>query len=339
MGIIERSVLQSTFGLPSALMFFKNSRLFALTETFSLSQEELETQLTEQLFTPCSKYEKSRIGWVSPIDAAYAAEGEEEAPMLTHVIGDYIMVCAQKQDRLLPASVVRQETEEKVAEIEQRQARKIFRKEKRQIQDDVYATLLPRAFTKNQPTYAFISVKEKLLVVDSASAPRAEEVVNLLRDSLTSFPVGLPSTRTAPADVMTRWLRDKKLSANFSLLEDVVLHNPLDSSNVVRCASQDLTGDEIAAHLEAGKQVKSLGVSWNNMIHCVINDDLSIKRLQFEAVEEDDVGSDEVTPAQKFDQDFALMTLELSSFFESLFSAFGGLDDPKPFSRKNKDEE
>jgi recombination associated protein RdgC len=138
---------------------------------------------------------------------------------------------------------------------------------------------------------------------------------------------------------MTRWLREKKLSANFSLLEDVVLHNPLDSSNVVRCASQDLAGDEIAAHLEAGKQVKSLGVSWNNMIHCVINDDLSIKRLQFEAVEEDNVGADEVTPAQKFDQDFALMTLELSGLFKSLFSAFGGLGDPKPFSGKNKDEE
>jgi recombination associated protein RdgC len=75
------------------------------------------------------------------------------------------------------------------------------------------------------------------------------------------------------------------------------------------------------------------------MIHCVINDDLSIKRLQFEAVEEDNVGADEVTPAQKFDQDFALMTLELSGLFKSLFSAFGGLGDPKPFSGKNKDEE
>ena len=60
---------------------------------------------------------------------------------------------------------------------------------------------------------------------------------------------------------MTRWLRDKAPGEHFSLLEDVVLHNPLDSSNVVRCASQDLASDEIAAHLEAGKAVKSLGVS------------------------------------------------------------------------------
>ena len=321
-------------------MFFKNIRLFCLTEKFAYSQDELESQLSDQLFSPCSKFEKSRLGWVSPLGDAFVSDSEEEViPPLTHVIGDYIMVCAQKQDRLLPASVVRQETEEKVAEIEQRQARKIYRKEKRQIQDDVYATLLPRAFTKNQQTYAFISVKDNLLVVDSASAPRAEEVVNLLRDSLAAFPVGLPDSRTAPSDVMTRWLKEKNPGNNFSLLEDAVLHNPLDSNNVVRCASQDLTGEEIAAHLDAGKHVKSLGVSWNNVLHCMVNDDLSIKRLQFEAIEEDIEGGEEVTPAQKFDQDFALMTLELTGFFESLFKAFGGLDAPKPMSRKNKDED
>jgi len=338
-------------------MFFKNIRLFSLTETFSYSQEELETQLSDELFTPCSKYEKSRVGWVSPLgDAApqgIVEEGFDEAEdqeddqeivadlvaPLTHVIGDYIMICMQKQDRLLPATVVRQTTEEKVAEIEQRQARKVYRKEKREIQDEVYATLLPRAFTKDQQTYAYLSVKDNLLVVDSASAPRAEELVNLLRDSLASFPVALPETRTAPVDVMTRWLKEKKAGNNFSLQEDVVLHNPLDSSNVVRCASQDLLGDEIASHLEAGKQVQSLGVSWNNVVHCVVNDDLSIKRLQFEAIEEDKESTDDVTPAQKFDQEFALMTLELMGFFDSLFKAFGGLGEPKPMGRKNEDEE
>ena len=35
-------------------MFFKNIRLFALTETFPYSQDELETQLGNQLFAPCN---------------------------------------------------------------------------------------------------------------------------------------------------------------------------------------------------------------------------------------------------------------------------------------------
>jgi recombination associated protein RdgC len=313
-------------------MFFKNARLFQLTAPFEYSQDDLETMLSEQVFVPCSKYEKSRLGWVAPLEEP---PGEDVAPMLTHVIGDYVMVCAQKQDRLLPASVVREVTDEKVAELEQRQARKVFRKERRQIQDDVYASLLPQAFTRSQLTYAYISVKDRLLVIDASSAPRAEEVVNLLRDSLESFPVALPNSKRAPADVMTRWLKDGKAGGRFALHEDVELHNPLDSNNVVRCKGQDLTSEEVTAHLDAGKAVKSLGVLWGELLSCVIGDDLGIKRLRFETVDEET--SDEVTPAQKFDQEMALMTLELSGFFSGLFEAFGGLDDPKPLPRKDEE--
>lgn len=314
-------------------MWFKNLRLFRLNKPFTIDQEALEKQLAEFLFTPCSSYEKSRMGWVSPVPLSPApAEVDEEgnaqepqAPMLSHVVGDYVMLCAQTQDRLLPASVVRDATEEKVAELEERQARKIYRKEKKEIQDETFAQLLPRAFTRNQQTFAYISSKDNLLVINAASAPKAEEFVNLLRDTLGTFPVEIPDSKRSPSDVMTHWLRDQKATDNFFLDEDCELYNPMDGSNVIRCKGQDLEGDEIAAHLEAGKQVKSLGVTWNNLLSCVISDDLSIKRLRFEEMREESESFEEETAAQKFDQEFALMSLELSNFFKALFSAFGGL--------------
>ena len=46
----------------------------------------------------------------------------------------------------------------------------------------------------------------------------------------------------------------------------------------------------------------------------------------------------EESEAQKFDQEFALMTLELSSFFDSLFAAFGGLDDPRKMVKVDDSE-
>jgi recombination associated protein RdgC len=325
-------------------MWFKNLRLFRLTQPLTLSIEELEKQVADYAFVPCASFEKSRIGWVSPLGSAggigeQEVEGAEQqpgeqtetraAPMLTHSVGDYIMLCAQKQDRLLPASVVREATAEKVSELEARQARKIYRKEKREIQDDVFNTLLPRAFTRSTHTFAYISRTENLLVVDAASAPKAEELVNLLRDSLGSFPVSLPDSKRAPSDVMTRWLKDGKATDKFEIHEDCELFNPIDGSNVIRCKGQDLVSDEIQAHLEAGKQAKQLGVLWNNLLSCSIAEDLSIKRLRFEEMKEEAVSFGEEDPAQKFDQEFALMTLELSAFFKSLFSAFGGLEDPR----------
>lgn len=325
-------------------MWFKNLRLFCLTQPFDLSVEEIESQLAGYAFAPCSNYEKSRVGWVSPLgNAAVVGEGEREgereregneegdgvAPMLTHSVGDYIMLCARTQDRLLPASVVREATLEKIAEIEVRQARKVYRKEKREIQDNVFASLLPRAFTRSSRTFAYISRAEKLLVIDAANAPKAEEFLNLLRDSLGSFPVALPNSKRAPSDVMTRWLKEGKATDKFTIHDDCELFNPKDGSNVIRCKGQDLLSEEIQCHLDAGKQAKQLAVLWNNLLSCSISEDLSIKRLRFEEMKEETENFDAESPAQKFDQDFALMTLELSAFFKSLFNAFGGLEDPK----------
>ncbi|MBT3530377.1 MAG: recombination-associated protein RdgC [Gammaproteobacteria bacterium] len=307
-------------------MWFKNVRLYCFTKPFEISPEDIEKKLLAEQFSPCSSYEKSSSGWVSPL----GKEGE----MLTHIVGDFLMVCLQKQERILPASVIRDATEEKVAELEERQARKIHRKEKRQIQDDVFVTLLPKAFTRNQQTYAYIAPKDNLIVIDAASAPKAEELLKNLRDSIGSLPVALPDTRRAPSDVMTRWLKEQNASDNFEIEDDCEFYNPLDGGNVIRCKGQDLYCDEIQSHLDAGKQVKNLGVSWKSLLSCNIGSDLSIKRLKFEVVKEEQDSFEEETPAQKFDQEFALMTLELSSFFKSFFNAFGGLEDLKELDQE-----
>lgn len=327
-------------------MWFKNLRLYCLAQPFDLTQEELEAQLGENLFTPCASYDKSKLGWVNPMgDAApepvEGEDGQTGDELLSHVVGDYIMLCAKRQDKLLPAAVVREATAEKVAEIQERQARKVYRKEKREIQDDVYASLLPRAFTRSTRVNAYISRRDNLLVVDTPSAPKAEEFLNLLRDTLGSFPVSLPDAKSAPSAVMTRWLKEGHAAEGFQINDDCELVSARDASNVVRLKGQELDGEEIQAHLEAGKQARHLGVVWKGHLSCNIMEDLSIKRLKFENVKEETDGMDAETPAQKFDQEFALMTLELSAFFKDLFNAFGGLEDPKkkllPDNRNKED--
>ena len=266
---------------------------------------------------------------MSPLGNAALETEKEQAPMLTHIVGDYIMLCAQKQEKLLPASVVREATAEKVTEIEMRQERKVYRKEMREIQDNMYASLLPRAFNRSSRTYAYISRADNLLVIDAISAPKAEEFINLLRDSLGSFPVALPDSKRAPSDVMTRWLVEQKATDKFEIHNDCELFNPLDGGNVIRCKGQDLVSDEIKAHLEAGKRAKQLSVMWGNVLSCSIMEDLSIKRLRFDDIKEESASFKEESAEQKFDQEFVLMTLELSGFFKSLFNAFGGLEEPK----------
>ncbi|MEX0619144.1 MAG: recombination-associated protein RdgC [Pseudohongiellaceae bacterium] len=299
-------------------MFFKNIRLYRFTKRFDIKAEELEEKLAAKPFETCKSFDFSRYGWVSPL-----GNGGE---MLTHVLGGYIMLCGQKEEKILPASVIREEVEVRVADLEVRQGRKVYRKEKLQLKDDVTAALLPQAFSRLIRTFAYLAPKDGLLVINTTSAKKAEEFLTCLRDSIDSLPVEIPTANHAPSDVMTRWVKQRKASDHFIINQDCEFYNPVENSNIVRCKGQDMRGEEISAHLDAGKQIKKLGVIWNSSLSCILEDDLTIKRLRFDGIEQEkDRGGDAEPESQRFDQDFAIMTLELSRFFTSLFAAFGGI--------------
>ena len=299
-------------------MWFKNIRLYRFTKPFDLSPETLEEKLAAHRFQPCSKHDKAKYGWVAPLG--------RHGDMLTHVTGNCMMICAQKQEKILPSSVVNEALTEKIEELEAKQGRKIFRKEKLQLKDDIIVTLLPQAFNRNQRIYAYISPKDDLMVVDSSSASKAEELLSFLRTSIETLPVIPPVSQNIPSDIMTSWLQQQAAGNNFEINQECELFNPSEEGNVIRCKGQDLESDEIQAHLQAGKQVKKLGILWNDALSCILENDLSIKRLKFEDMvleKADEVDADNA--AEQFDQDFAVMSLELSHFFNDLFAAFGGL--------------
>ncbi|TFH70850.1 recombination-associated protein RdgC [Gammaproteobacteria bacterium LSUCC0112] len=301
-------------------MWFKTVRLYRLSDEFVMPWDALEDQLATQTFQPCGKSEAARVGWISPLG--------REGDMLSHRLGDCVMFCLRKEERLLPSAVVNEAVQEKIDEIEQAQDRKVYRKEKMQIKDDVIATLMPRAFTRSRVLFAYLDLKQKLLVVNGSSAAAAEELIGCLRESLGSLPLSLPDVDHAPMAVMTQWLKEQSASNHFVIDQDCELVNPMEEGNVLRARSQDLSADEIKAHLDAGKQVRKLGVVWNEAVACVINADLSLGRLKFEdMILEQARESDPESAAQQFDQDFAMMSLTLRGLFESLFAAFGGLAD------------
>ena len=117
------------------------------------------------------------------------------------------------------------------------------------------------------------------------------------------------------------------MPAGFELGDECELREPVEGGSVIRCRKQDLLADEIEAHLEAGKLVTKLAVSWDERLSCILADDVSIKRLRFLDLVMEEAGEvsadDDVA---RFDADFALMTLELSRFIPAWLEVFGGLE-------------
>lgn len=300
-------------------MWFNNLQIYRFTKPFTLNDSALEEKLAAHTFTPCNNQQTQSLGWVSPLG--------KNSQQLVHAANGYMMVCVREQEKLLPASVINEQLEEKVRDIEAKEGREVYRKEKVDLKEALIFDLLPRAFSRSRLHFAYIAPQHGYLVVNSASASKAENLLNLLRESIGSLAVIPLTCKSLVAQSMTHWLNSGEIPAPFTLGNDCVLKD-LQEGASIRCKQYDLQADEIIAHITSGMVVNQLQVNWKDRISCVIDDKLAIKQLKFtDLVQEDSDAQYSDDPAGQFDADFAIMTAELHAFIGDLITAFGGQAD------------
>jgi len=298
-------------------MWFKNVRAYRLTSPFDLSPEQLGGKLARRGFTPCASSQAVSMGWVPPLG--------EESEQLVHAAAGRLLLCMKREERLLPAAVVREQLQEKIAAIEAEQGRKVYRKERLNLKDEIVLDCLPRAFTRSTSVFAYVDVRANWIFVDAASAARAEELLNLLREGIGSFPVLLPQVNHAPTAVMTSWLVNRSLPADFELGGECELRDPGEEGGVVRCRGVDLLSEEVETHLHAGKQVARLALGWDGRLQLLLAEDLCLRRLKFaDELMKENEQVPEADGAARLDADFALMADAVTGLQNRILALFGG---------------
>ncbi|WP_188150133.1 recombination-associated protein RdgC [Teredinibacter waterburyi] len=297
-------------------MWFKNLRIYRLTQAFTQSPEQLAEALEAFAFQPCGNLDSARLGWVAPLGRS----GTE----LVHATNGNIMVCQKRQEKILPAAVVREHLEDRIAAIQEEEGRPVGRSERDGLKDEVIFSLLPRALTKSTVCFAYIAPKENLVYVNASSAKRAEELLSGLREALGSLPLSPLVGVNPPVSAMTHWVRESQPPAPFTLQEECELQAPKDG-RVIRCKNQDLSADELLSHVHSGMVVNKLALSWKEAIHFVLDDQLAVKRLKFDDKLLEIAGERQPdSVAETFDADFAIMATELKQFSLDLLLALGG---------------
>ena len=298
-------------------MWFKNVRAYRLTTSFDFEPEALGAKLMQCAFTPCAKSQALSLGFVAPLG--------EESEMLVHAAGGRLLLCLKREEKLLPATVVREQLAEKISAIESEQARKVYRKERLSLKDEIVQDCLPRAFTRSALVYAYIDPRAQWIFIDAASAARAEELLNVLRECIGNFPVVLPQVNNAPAASMTAWLAHRNLPEDFEAGDECELREPGEDGGVVRCRGVDLYSEEVETHLNAGRQVVRLGLSWDERVSLLLAEDLCLRRLKFaEELMKENEDIPEADQAARLDADFALMSDAITSLQDRVITLFGG---------------
>lgn len=298
--------------------FFKNAIIYRVSNPMSLMAQlaTIEQQLLPFQFTPCGSNDMAKTGWV-PATAF--------SQTLAHQANGQYLLTVQRQEKILPGPVIKQELNARIAKLESEQGRKLKKTEKDSLKDEVLHSLLPRAFTKDSRTQLWIDITSGLIVVDASSARKAEDALALLRKSLGSLPV-IPLTIENPVELtITEWVRSGNAPSGFTIGDAAELKAILADGGIARVKKQDLISDEIATHIEAGKVVTKLALDWQQRVTFTLTDDAILTRLKFcdELIDQnDDIDREDVLA--RFDADFTLMTGELSALIKQLVTALGG---------------
>ena len=132
-------------------MWFSNLICYRFKQDVSYTQEDFDKALEQDLFRPCGSQDLSTFGWTK----AFGKHGDT----LAHFSQKCILVCAKREEKVLPASVINDMVAEKIEQIEAEENRPVKKKEKDELKENILHSLLPQAL-KNRACSLLLSTKK-----------------------------------------------------------------------------------------------------------------------------------------------------------------------------------
>ena len=300
---------------PPAAVFFRNLQIFRIPDLRGANAETLQTRLAAFGFQPCGSLAPESRGWISP-------RGDDR---LIYTSTGHWLLALGTEEKLLPASVVRQTVEQRAADLEARTGFKPSRKRLRDLRDEVTGELLPRAFSRYRTTWCWIDPEGGWLVVDGATTKRADELTEWLNRSSDLFEFERMATAVSATAAMTEWLTQRAGPSGFTIDRECVLQSAMEERSTVRYTHHSLVdNDEVANHIRGGKVPVQLALTWEDRLSFVLTDKLEVKKLAFLDIVRGDRPQDAASADEQFESDFALMVAMLGRFLVELTETLGG---------------
>lgn len=293
-------------------MFFKNLIIYQFDKNSSI--ERLDNDMLKNMaFTSCGPTDSIKKGFVSPIN---------DDDVLKLQVQGHSLLKLRIESKLLPASVIKKKTSERIEQLEQKLGRSATKSEKHCVKDEIIIDLLPVAFTKDQYVYVWINDKDKFIAVETASFKKAEDVLALIRKELGALALKPLSVENNISFTLKEWVCNDNTPPNFFVLNDAMLADPLDGNGKIKLIDENLTAEEVKSYLNGGREIKSLSFSYKQQTVFTVNTELVFSKISYSSEmldENSDISLDD--KAKRIEADFFLVANELANLINDFTKA------------------
>lgn len=276
---------------------FKNATILGISPKAKIDVEQLQAAR----FVPIGDLEAQSAGF-SPV------RGDE----LAYVSAGSILLNYTVEKKVMPASAVNVIVKAKADELGEAQGFPLGKKAMKELKERVIDELLPRALSTRRTTAIWVDAVKSRIVVDSPSSSVVTDIQRALIKTLGD--IGLQDVAWPRAKVITEWMIDEP--AGFTLDDQVALKYPGEKGTVVKITNVTLPYGNVTDYINAGAMVESMSMTYDDRISFVMTEDAQLRRIRpLDVLKQSAAEAEEV---DKFEANFALMTLEFRRMIDAL---------------------
>ena len=292
----------------------KNLRFYRVHSDWPEDEASCSAQLENAAFRPCSAFSERSMGFEPPVDNA--------GDLFCRYLAGADLLQLRLQSRVLPLAAVKEALIERVTLFVNRTGRDPSRKEKRDLKEEIYGELLPKALLKSDRISAFYLRTDKILAIATPSATNAERLLDTLRAALGSLQV-VPLEYKQPAHTLLTKIFLGDGPNEMALGRECRMKDLSATKSTVSWMDIDLAEKAVRAHVSSGLTIDRLGVQFDGMLRFTIDSELVVRKLRVEGIDELDDLDDE-DPLARHDAEFTLLIGLVRRWLDALKKSLGG---------------
>ena len=230
----------------------------------------LEGELMNFRKTPIMDIEVSSVGWVSP----------NNDDLLVTLTNGILLFRLAIEKRTIPKSFIDKQVEIRANTLNEEQGFMPGRVARKKIREEVIDEMTPRAFPVTKYVNVMVNIREKILMIDSATPSVVDEVVRYILKSGTTLPIQTVPFGKSISSSFYEWVSDT-VPDGFTFDDSLAI---VTQTGKITYKDAKLVREELNRQISAGSSIAALAMTYEvyeaDLLHFVLTSNGTFRSIK-----------------------------------------------------------